>query len=74
MQRTTIMAPEELIRQLRLVAAERGISMAEIIREALEEKARAARPRPRSLGVGASGRSDLSTRLGEEEFLPEPWR
>jgi hypothetical protein len=74
MQRTTIMAPEELLRQLRLAAAERGVYMAELIREALEEKARARRPKPRSLGLGASGRSDLSIRAGEEGFVPEPWR
>jgi hypothetical protein len=73
-QRTTIVAPEELLDRLRRVAAERGTSMAAIIREALEEKVARHRPRPRSLGIGDSGRSDISRRIGEEGFVPEPWR
>jgi hypothetical protein len=48
--------------------------MAAIIREALEEKAQEYRPKPRSLGMGASGRSDISRRSGEEPIEPRPFR
>jgi len=74
LQRTTIVAPEELLRRLRVVAAERGTSMAELIREALEEKVAQHRPKPKSLGIGDSGRTDISRRAGEEGFVPQPWR
>jgi plasmid stability protein len=63
MDRTTISLPPDLHRRLRIMAAERGVSMASLIREAIEEKAEARngkpRPRPR-LPVFDSGRSDIS--------------
>ena len=74
MQRTTIVAPEELLQRLRRIAAERSISMAMVIREALEEKVRSHRPRPRSLGIGTSGQTDTARRAGEERAVPRPWR
>ncbi len=74
MKRTTIVADQELIERLRRQAAERGVSLATVIREALEEKASSRRPRPRSLGVGDSGRTDVARRIGEEPAVPEPWR
>jgi hypothetical protein len=74
MDRTTIVAPEELLEQLRRIAYERRTSMASVIREALEEMVRRHRPLPRSIGIGDSGRSDISRRIGEEEAVPEPWR
>jgi len=74
MQRTTIVAPDDLLERLRRMAAERGTSMADLIREALEDKVRTHRPRPRSLGMGASGRSDTAQRAGEERAVPRSWR
>jgi hypothetical protein len=74
MRRTTIVAPEELLQRLRLVAAERGTSLAALIREALEEKARGHRPRPRSLGIGASGYTDTARRTADERPEPRSWR
>ena len=74
MRRTTIVASEELLERLRRVAAERKTSMATVIREALEEKVKSHRPRPRSLGLGDSGFSDTSRRAGEERPVPRPWR
>jgi predicted DNA-binding protein len=51
MQRTTLMLPKGLHDRLRQIAADRGVSMAAVIREALEETAGRVRPIPRSLGL-----------------------
>lgn len=74
MERTTISLPEELLDRLRRVAAERRISMASLIREAVEESLAAYRPRPRSLGIGASGKTDTARRAGDERPEPRAWR
>jgi len=74
MNRTTISLPERLLKRLRLMAAERATSMAALIREALEEKAARHRPRPRSLGIGASGYSGTARRTVEERPEPRAWR
>lgn len=88
MKRTTIMAPDALLDTLRSIADERQVPMATVIREALEEKAASYRQQPtsngepstsrrrlpRSLGMGDSGRSDISERIGEERFEPRSWR
>jgi hypothetical protein len=74
MERTTIRIDPELRRRLHRLAAERGVSMATIVREAIDEKLASARPGPRSLGVGASGRSDLARSSGEERPEPRSWR
>jgi hypothetical protein len=74
MRRTTIMAPEDLLERLRRMAADRGTSVAVLIREALEDKVKTHRPRPRSLGIGASGHTDTARRTGDEPAIPEPWR
>ncbi len=74
MNRTTISLPERLLKRLRLMAAERATSMAALIREALEEKAARHPPRPRSLGIGASGHSGTARRTAEERPEPRAWR
>jgi ribbon-helix-helix CopG family protein len=74
MRRTTIVAPEHLLARLRRMAAERGVSMADLIREALEDKLRSNHPRPRSLGLGASGHADTSRLAGHEPAVPRSWR
>jgi hypothetical protein len=73
-RRTTIVTPERVLQRLRLMAAERGTSMAELIREALEEKVASHPPRPRSLGLGASGHPDTAQRAGDERPQPRAWR
>lgn len=74
MHRTTIMLPEEAAERLRRLAAERGISMAALIREAIEDKVATSRPRPRSLGIGSSGLRDVARRSGDERPEPRSWR
>jgi hypothetical protein len=67
-------APDDLIERLRREASERGVSLATVIREALERKAEGYHPKPRSLGIGDSGRTDIARRTAEETISPEPWR
>ena len=74
MERTTISLPEELLDRLRIIAAERRTSMAELVREAIQEKVAEHRPRPRSLGIGASGHDDTASRTGDERPEPRSWR
>lgn len=73
-ERTTISLPRDLLRRLRVIAAERRTSMAALIREALEEKSASHRPKPKSLGIADSGHSDTSRRAGEERAVPRSWR
>jgi hypothetical protein len=68
--KTTIVMPEGLYERIKRMAAERGESMGFVIREALEDSTSKYQPRPRSLGVGASGRSDISERI-DELYEPE---
>ena len=74
MHRTTIVIPEELLRQLQRIAADQGRSMAAVMREAIEEKVRSYLLRPRSLGIAASGVADTARRAGEERPAPRPSR
>ena len=74
MERTTISIPDELLQRLRVMAAERRTSIAALVREALEEKARSYRPRPRSWGIGASGYTDTASKAGEMRPEPRSWR
>jgi metal-responsive CopG/Arc/MetJ family transcriptional regulator len=74
MVRTTVSLPEELLDRLRRIAAEEGTSMAALVRDALEMKVMRYRPRPRSLGMGASGHTDTARRTAVEPAKPRPWR
>lgn len=74
MERTTIVLPDGLRDQLRRIAAERGVSMASLMREAIERSLAEARPTPRSLGIGASGVSDTARRTADERPQPREWR
>ena len=53
-RRTTVMADEAVLERLRRAAADQGRSLADLIREALEEKAASLAPTPASLGHGDS--------------------
>jgi predicted transcriptional regulator len=54
------MADDDTLDRLRALARERHLSLAEVIRQALAEKALEFRPRPRSLGVAESAPSRTS--------------
>lgn len=68
MKRTTIFADEELLNGLKHIADEEGISVAEAIRQALDRFV-AQRQKPRKkisfIGIGRSGRKDISERCEE---------
>lgn len=74
MTRTTISIPDELLQRLRIMAAERQTSMASLVREALDEKTRNNRPKPKAIGIGASGHTDTARRAGEIRPAPRSWR
>lgn len=71
MERTTIVAEEQVLYRIRQLADERGVSMGEIIREALEEKLSREQPPLRSLG-SVAGREGPSARQFDEEDLYRP--
>ena len=48
--------------------------MAAIIREAIDATIEQHAPKPRSLGVGASGIADTARRAGDERPEPRSWR
>ena len=74
MRRTTISIPDELLQRLRVIAAKRRTSIAALVREALEEKAKSYHARPLSLGIGDSGQNDTARRTADERPEPRPWR
>lgn len=74
MNRTTFTIDEDTRRRLRRAAAERGVSMATLIRQAIEEKVERLAPKPRSLGIGASETTDTARRSGDERPEPRAWR
>lgn len=74
MDRITLTLDQATRRRLRKLAAERGISMAALIREAVDEFVERHAPKPRSLGIGASGSPDTGRLAGEVRPEPRAWR
>jgi predicted transcriptional regulator len=74
MDRTTLSLDPGTRRRLRRIAAERGVSMAELIRQAIDESMARHAPKPRSLGVAASGTRDTARLAGEVRPEPRTWR
>jgi plasmid stability protein len=65
MRKTTVYLPDELKRALGRVAAQRGMSEAELIREALRAITMGARPPKPRLPLFESGLPDLAERVDE---------
>jgi Arc/MetJ-type ribon-helix-helix transcriptional regulator len=68
MRRTTVKLPDELDARLRQEAARRGLTIAEVTREAIENHLGAptgSRRRLRARAAGGSGRDDISSRIEE---------
>ena len=74
MDRTTIMLDVETRTRLRTIAAERGVSMAALIREAIDDTIERHASVPKSLGVGASGTTDTARLAGEQRPESRTWR
>ena len=79
MQRLMIQAEPELVERAKRRASERGVSVAQVVREAMEHELGPAEdekipPPLRCIGIARSGRSDLSRRASEDEYEPEPFR
>jgi predicted CopG family antitoxin len=63
MKRTTIFAGDDLINELKSLSAEENRSMADVVREALEEYIKRRRKAVRKfsfVGIGNSGRRDVA--------------
>lgn len=68
------MADDGTVERLKGLARDRGVSFAEVVREALDDKAREHRPTPRSLGIGASETSCTAAEEGTRRVPPRSWR
>jgi hypothetical protein len=78
MRRMMIQAEPELVERAKRRARERGVSVAQVVREAMQREfgddGEHVPPPLSCIGIGRSGRSDLSRRAGEGEYEPEPFR
>jgi hypothetical protein len=74
MVRTTVTTDQQTMDRLKALALDRGVSLATIVREALEDKAKEYRPKPKSIGIFASGGSDIATTEAAERVPPRSWR
>lgn len=70
MGRTTITADDELLARLRDIAHREGVSLSQVIREGLEWRADQSRPRLSCIGVGDSGRRNVSETSERSPFEP----
>jgi len=75
MKRMMIQADDALLDRARRRAADRGVSVAQLFREALERELGPAEPTPavHCAGVFRSGQGDLARRAGED-YEPPPLR
>jgi predicted transcriptional regulator len=76
MKRTTIMAEDELLDRLRAIARREHVSLAQVIREALELRASQPARRLNLIGAGESTGEprDMGRQSGEMTFEPRSWR
>jgi hypothetical protein len=65
------MADAITMNRLKGLAQERGVSLATVVREALEEKADTCRPKPLSLGMFDSGLPGIADTLASERVPVE---
>lgn len=76
MKRTTIMANEELLERLQAIARREHLSLAAVIRQGLEWRAKQADRPPRFIGAGESADPPHTTgrQAGEITYTPRTWR
>jgi len=77
MQRLMIQAEPELVARAKRRAAERGVSVAQVVREAMEHELgpdeERIPPPLTCIGAFSSGRSDLSELASGDFYEPDPW-
>lgn len=75
MKRMMIQADDALLDRARRRAADRGVSVAQLVREALERELGPAAPTPdvRCAGTFRSGQGDLARRASDD-YEPQPFR
>jgi hypothetical protein len=78
MRRLMIQAEPELVERAKRRARERGVSVAQVVREAMEHELESGEeeqipPPLNCIGIGRSGRGDLSRLASEDVYEPEPW-
>jgi hypothetical protein len=71
-----VQADEQLLIRARRRANERGISIAQVFRDALERDlgSEEAPPALTTIGIVSSQHGDLSRRVSNGEYEPEPYR
>jgi hypothetical protein len=74
-QRTTIVADDGIMEQLREIARQERVPLAHVIRQALELRVKQQRPRVTFIGRAASTEPpfDTSERAGDIIFQPRSW-
>ena len=73
MVKATVTVDQHTMDRLKAIALDRGVSLATILREALEDKANEYRPKPH-LGTFASDRNDIASTVATEPVPPVSWR
>ena len=71
MVRTTVMADAMGMSRLKALAKERGVSLATVVREALEDKAKEYRPKQTWIGMVDSGLPGIAETLAVERVPVE---
>ena len=75
MRRLTIRVDEDFLDRVRRRAADRSVSLPQVVRDALEaELGRKRQPDPLSIDRFSSGSGDLSVRASNDEYVPPPYR
>jgi predicted DNA binding CopG/RHH family protein len=75
-RRMMFQADDELLSRAKRRASERGVSVAQLVRDALEKElgdSGKVPPPVTIIGVGRSARTDLSRVASEDFYEPEPW-
>lgn len=75
MKRFVIQAEPSLLERARRRASERGVSIAQLVRDALaREVGEPRQPKPRSFGRFRSASGNVSRRASADVYRPPPWR